>query len=63
MAKYVYGYPTNKDKNIALLESLALVGGIEGKSADELRYTSEILETDVHKANNEYCIVIRTPEA
>lgn len=57
MAKATYGFPTGTDKEDAKASAVAraMQDGIIGPKG----YKLEVLETDAHKANNEFVVVIR----
>lgn len=62
MSKHTYGFPTGTDKAEATASALAqAVADGFIPSADAA--TTEIVETDAHRENDEYVVVIRTGPA
>jgi cellobiose-specific phosphotransferase system component IIA len=60
MSKHTYGFSAERDRKECeeLAVSMAKADGFLQEGQD---YQTELLETDAHKENNEFCIVVRTP--
>lgn len=59
--KHTYGFHTSTDKNMAITEARAKFAADNGLPSN-FEHTVEVIETDAHKENNEFCVVVRTPE-
>ncbi len=59
MAKHVYGFSADRDKEQAIKDAITMAKA-DGFFGDEHEFTVEILEDDEHKANHEFVVVLRT---
>lgn len=61
MSKHTYGFSSERDREECkhLAVEMAKEAGFISEDAE---FTLEVVETDAHKANNEFVVVIRTSE-
>lgn len=61
MSKHTYGFSAERDR--AECKELAVSMAREhGFLREDQEYQVELVETDEHKLNNEFCVVVRTVE-